>query len=118
MMRKRGFWLLIAVVFSFYNQLFAQASKIEIGVEASPSITFLKGSNFIEKMFNSTVGYSGGISFQYNFGSKIALRTNITLERKGGAGEGEFTDNYGASLGKATISMNFDYLTIPVLVRF
>lgn len=69
-------------------------------------------------MYHGTLGYSGGIAFQHNWGKGIALRTNIAYERKGGEGEFEFTDKYGASIGKGIVNLNFDYLTIPVLLRF
>jgi|DEB19_MinimDraft_2_1074335.scaffolds.fasta_scaffold26154_1 opacity protein-like surface antigen len=117
MSHKSFLFLSIAILFLFCNQLNAQTNKFEIGVEASPSFTFLKGSR-IEKYYNGTLGFSGGISFQYNCGKRTALRTNIAYERKGGEGEFEFTDNYGASIGKGVVNLNFDYLTIPVLVRF
>ncbi len=118
MSQLRIFVLSITFSFLFCSVLNAQTNKFEIGVEVSPSFTFLKGNDFIEKMYNGTLGYSGGISFQYNWGKRIALRTNIAYERKGGEGEFEFTDNYGASIGKGVVNLNFDYLTIPVLVRF
>ena len=118
MSHKSFLFLSIAILFLFCNQLNAQTNKFELGVEVSPSFTFLKGNDFIEKMYNGTLGYSGGISFQYNCGKRIALRTNIAYERKGGEGEFEFTDNYGASIGKGIVNLNFDYLTIPVLLRF
>jgi hypothetical protein len=110
--------LSITVSFLFCSELKAQTNKFEFGVEASPSFTFLKGSDFIEKFYNGTLGYSGGISFQYNFGKRVALRTNIAYERKGGANYGGFTDNYGATIGNSSLNYIFDYLTLPVLVRF
>jgi hypothetical protein len=118
MSRLRIFVLSITLSFLFCIELKAQTNKFEFGVEASPSFTFLKGNDFIEKMYNGTLGYSGGISFQYNWGKRIALRTNIAYERKGGEGEFDFTDNYGASIGKGVVNLNFDYLTIPILVRY
>jgi hypothetical protein len=117
MNQLRIFVLSITVSFLFSSELKAQINKFEFGVEASPSFTFLKGSR-IEKYYNGTLGFSGSITFQYNWGKRIALRTNIAYERKGGEGEFDFTDNYGASIGKGVVNLNFDYLTIPVLVRY
>jgi hypothetical protein len=117
MNQLRIFVLSITVSFLFSSELKAQINKFEFGVEASPSFTFLKGSR-IEKYYNGTLGFSGSITFQYNWRKRIALRTNIAYERKGGEGEFDFTDNYGASIGKGVVNLNFDYLTIPVLVRY
>ena len=118
MSHKSFLFLSIPILFLFCNQLNAQTNKFEIGVEVSPSFTFLKGRDFIEKFYNGTLGYSGGISFQYNFGKKVALRSNISYERKGGAHYGGLTDNYGASIENSSLNYNFDYLTLPILVRF
>ena len=116
MNQKTFFFLSIAFLLSF-SQLNAQTNKFELGVEASPSITFLKGSSFIENFYDPTLGFSGGLSFQYNIGKRIALRTNIAYERKGGISRNNFYYN-GNLIQNSSINFNFDYLTLPILVRF
>lgn len=117
MSQIRIFVLSITLSFLFCSELKAQTNKFELGAEASPSITFLKGSSFIEKMYDPTLGFSGGISFQYNIRKKIGLRTSLAYERKGGINrssilyKGEFFEN-------ASLNFNFDYLTLPILIRF
>jgi len=103
------------LIFTVGNSTFGQTNKIDIGIEGSPSLTFLRSKYITNK--NVTLGFSGGIFFQFNFKKIFSLRTNISYERKGSALNGEATDEYGNSIGKITTHSNFDYLTLPILVR-
>jgi hypothetical protein len=96
---------------------FGQTNKFDIGVEGSPTLTFLRGNAFIDKYHKSTMGFTGGLSFQYNFKKIISLRTNIAFERKGSVLTSQTTDIIGNPLGEITTNTNFDYLTFPILVR-
>lgn len=116
-MNQKTFFLLSIAFLLYFNQLNAQTNKFELGVEASPSITFLKGSSFMENFYDPTLGFSGGFSFQYNIGKRIALRTNIAYERKGGINRNNFYYD-GNLIKNSSINFNFDYLTLPILVRF
>jgi hypothetical protein len=117
MSHKIFLFLSIAILFLFFNHLNAQTNKFELGAEVSPSITFIKGSSFMEDFYDPTFGFSGGFSFQYNIDKRIALRTNLTYERKGGINRNNFY--YDVNLIKnSSINFNFDYLTLPILVRF
>ena len=96
---------------------FGQTNKFDIGVEGSPTITFLRGNAFIDKYHKPTMGFAGGLSFQYNFKKIISLRTNIAFERKGSVLTSQTTDIIGNPLGEKTTNTNFDYLTFPILIR-
>jgi hypothetical protein len=102
---------------TFVNTTLGQTNKFEIGIDGSPTLTFLRGNDFIENNHKSAIGFSGGLFFQFNFKKIISLRTNIAFERKGSAFTSQATDFNGNPLGKITSNTNFDYLTFPILVR-
>ncbi|OFY87283.1 MAG: hypothetical protein A3F72_17450 [Bacteroidetes bacterium RIFCSPLOWO2_12_FULL_35_15] len=53
--------LLLAVI------VFGQQNKIDIGIEGSPSLIFLRGNDIIKKYHKPAIGFSSGLFFQYNF---------------------------------------------------
>jgi hypothetical protein len=93
-------------------------SKIEIGAEGSPSIAFQRGNEFIKKYHSSIMGFSGGVSFQYNFEKIISLRTGLSYEQKGSALK-NFPVLFFSDAIKRNITtyFRFNYLTVPVLAR-
>lgn len=105
--------LLLTVLGTTYGQ----TNKFDIGVEGSPSLIFLRGNDIIDNLHKPTIGFSGGLFFQYNFKKVVSLRTNIAFERKGSVLTSQTTDINGNPLGEITTNTNFDYLTLPVLVR-
>ena len=96
---------------------YGQTNKIDIGVEGSPSLIFLRGNDIIKQWHKPTIGFLGGLFFQFNFKKIGSLRTNIAYERKGSIMTAQTTDINGNPLGEVTTHTNFDYLTLPVLVR-
>lgn len=109
--------LLAGLLFlTFWGTTCGQTNKFDIGVEGSPSLIFLRG-NIIANLGKPTIGFSGGLFFQYNFKRVVSLRTNIAFERKGSVLTYEITNINGNSLGKVTTNTNFDYLILPILVR-
>lgn len=96
---------------------YGQTNKFDIGVEGSPSLIFLRGNDIIDNLHKPTIGFSTGLFFQYNFKKVVSLRTNIAFERKGSVLTSLTTDINGNQLGKMTTNTNFDYLTLPILVR-
>jgi hypothetical protein len=96
---------------------FGQTNKFDIGIEGSPTLTFLWGNDFINNNHKPTIGFIGGLFFQYNFKKIISLRTNFAIERKGSVLTSETTDINGTRVGELTTNTKFDYLTFPILVR-
>jgi hypothetical protein len=96
---------------------FGQRTIFDIGIEGSPTVTFLRGNDFIDNNHKPTTGFTGGLFFQYNFKKIISLRTNIAFERKGSVLTSQTTDINGNPLGEFTTNTHFDYLTLPILVR-
>src|ERR1035437_7314797 len=95
---------------------FGQQTKLNIGLEGGPSLIFLNGNATEKNNSGLTVGYSGGIAFQYNFGSLFSIRTNVDYERKGAYATITISDPYGnKNTGKNHLNLN--YLTAPILLR-
>lgn len=107
----------IGLVIFTTGMAYGQTSSVEIGIEAGPSLISLKGNDAIDNYHKATIGFSAGLLLQYNFKKIISLRTNIAYERKGSIVKSEATNIYGNSLGEMTTNINFDYLTLPILVR-
>lgn len=109
--------LFFGLFFTIAGTTHAQTNKFDIGVEGGPSLISLRGNTIIDQFHASTAGFSGGFSFQYNFQKVISLRTNIAFERKGSVLTSPVVDILGNSLGEASTYSNFEYLTLPILVR-
>ena len=96
---------------------YGQTNKFDIGFEGSPSLIYLRGNDIIKQYHKPTIGFFGGLFFQYNFKKIVSLRTNIAFDRKGSVLTAQATDINGNPLGEVTTHTNFDYLTFPILVR-
>ena len=94
----------------------AQVGKCEIGVEAGAGARYISSRYF---NYDATGGYSFGVNFQYKLNSLLSLRTSLYMERKGAVISGIYiTDEQGVPLGQTNMSIDLDYLTLPVLLRF
>ena len=109
--------LFIGLLFLTIGTSYAQTNRFDIGVEGSPSLISLRGNDYINSNHKTSIGYSGGIFFQYNFKKIISLRTNIAFERKGNMIKTKFSDLNGNPLGELKGISNYDYLILPILVR-
>jgi len=116
-MRNIKSLILGLIILNFGATAYSQTNKFDIGVEGSPSLIYLRGNDIIKQFHKPTIGFSGGLFFQFNFKKIISLRTNIAYERKGSIMTAQTTDINGNPLGKITTNSNFDYLTLPILVR-
>ncbi len=119
---KLSFLVLIILIIG--ERAHSQINKYDMGLEGSPSLTFLRGSlsylgvpDFIDNNHTATIGFSSGIFFQYNLSKVVSLRTNIAFERKGSILTSQVPTINGIPFGEVTINTNFDYLTLPILVR-
>jgi opacity protein-like surface antigen len=97
---------------------FGQTNKFEAGLEFGPSLKSLRGNDFIDDNKDISFGFSVGLTFQYNFPKLISIRTNISYEKKGSSSKFKATDELGNPIGDINFGSNFDYLIIPLLVRF
>ncbi len=115
MIRKTALFLIIQGISTFVN---GQVNKFDIGIEGGPSLTSIRGNDFLAEFQYPTIGYSGGLSLQYNFPKLVSIRTNISYERKGVVAKFNATDINGSVIGEIKTHTFFDYLTIPLLTRF
>ena len=109
--------LILGVLVLISSLIFGQTNQIDIGFEGGPSLISLHGNDMIESYKDLSLGFSGGLTFQYNFSKLISLRTNISFERKGLTTKSQATDEYGNPIGELTFHSNFNYLTLPLLCR-
>jgi hypothetical protein len=105
------------IILTSGTTIYGQTNRFDIGVEGGPSLISLRGNEIIDQYHKPTIGFSAGLFFQFNFKKIVSLRTNIAFERKGSVATMQTTDNNGNPLGEVTTHTNFDYLTLPVLVR-
>ena len=109
--------LLTAIMFSFGTMASGQTNKFDLGVEGSPSYISLWGNEVISRFQETAFGFGGGAFLQYNFNQNFSLRTNIAFERKGSSFRAQSYDINGNLIGTVTRKENFDYLTMPLLIR-
>lgn len=110
---------IITIIFTcvFASAISAQQNKFNIGIEGGPSLINLRG-NGLGFTPDASIGFAGGLTFQYNFPKLLSLRTNIGYERKGAILSNIlFTDANGQTLGTTTLHFNFDYFTMPIMLR-
>jgi hypothetical protein len=109
------------LTFGLTASVLGQQSKFDIGLEGSPSLIFLHGSGITKQYEQPALGFSGGLSFQYNLPKIFSIRTGIAFERKGAEFNYTipFTDQYGKPIDyiKNIEHLHFDYLTAPFLLR-
>lgn len=112
---------LFLLVFLLPLLMFAQAGKSALGIEGGPSLISLRGNPANDSINDPTIGFAGGIFFQYNLPKVFSIRTNIIFERKGTVASGKIwvTDDDGNIKGvsKYKVHTNFDYLSTSILLR-
>jgi hypothetical protein len=100
------------------NTLYAQTSKIDFGLQGSPSLISMRGNEILSDLYYSGMGFSVGISAQFHVNKNTSLVTDLCFERKGAHTDGVITDMLGDVIGTFKSQLQFDYLTLPVLVRY
>lgn len=96
----------------------AQSHKFEIGIQGSPSLIGLRGNEMVNDATQTGLGLSAGIAAQYRLTQKLALQTSIGFERKGSFSKGVILDTSGNTIGDVKCLQQFDYLVLPILLRF
>lgn len=94
-------------------------NKTELSVEAGPNIVSLRGSAPLSAT-KKNVRWSAGVSIVYNFNRKFSIRTIIAYERKGAKLPNTIgvIDSVGTSVGEVTPYLNYDYITLPIHIRY
>lgn len=94
----------------------AQTRPYSIGLQGGTGSTSLRG-NSIVNLHDPGLTFSAGLTFQYPLGKVISLQSGLSYERKGSLLTGQASDVNGNPLGVITSRTNWDYLTLPVLLR-
>lgn len=98
--------------------LTAQRRPFSVGIETGPTSRSFMGDNFMSEDRKFLVGYAQGVSFQYRFTEWFALRSGVTLERKGAKSTITVTNAENEPIGFVNLKHHFDYLSLPILARF
>lgn len=107
--------LILILTAAFALPIAAQGYKYNIGIEGGPGLIHLRGDGL---GLNPGIGFSGGATFQYNFPKVMALRTGLGFERKGAQSyDITICDDAGNALGITQLRLNYDYITLPLLLR-
>ena len=96
---------------------FGQSYKINIGLEASPSITGLRGNETLAQYNKATIGFSTGAFLEYCFREILSIHAGFGLERKVAAAEKNVTDLNGNIIANVPSRSNFDYWFFPIFLK-
>ena len=114
---KHLFYIL-TILFLATKTLYAQTSKIDFGLQGSPSLISMHGNEILSELNQAGLGFSAGISAQFNVHKHWSVVTDINFERKGDHTDGVITDMLGEVIGTFRGQQQFDYLALPILVRY
>jgi len=101
------------VILLFGMQSFAQNEKISIGIKLFPGLSKSVGS--IDTKFKFSMGE--GVQFVSNFGKFIGIETGVQFRSYGFTIEEPLTDENGYIIGQFDIRNNFNYISLPILIR-
>jgi hypothetical protein len=115
MTRSINLVFIILLLSSFSLQ--AQTKKFEFGINGGPSIkrAIIKGS--LDQNAGS-FGFTAGARAEYHLSLRSSLVTNPSFQRKGFNFTIQFTDQYGQNTADSKVRYDFNYIVLPVLVRF
>jgi hypothetical protein len=93
---------------------FAQNEKMSLGVKLIPGMT-----NSTGKLIDTSIkpSYGAGLVFTSNFTSVLGIETGISFRNYGYKSEITFVNSSGQPLGSTNAAFNYDYLSLPLLLR-
>lgn len=96
---------------------YSQHSKISIGLQAIPLISPIRG-NSLTNTYDSRINISPGVTFDYYLSEQTVLNTGLSFERKRAKTEITFLDETGHPITNQDIIINYDYLTLPIILTY
>lgn len=109
---------LLIVLSSFCFLLsYSQESKLYLGVNVAPSINTLRGNASIET-YLAKLSLATNVTLDYFFNENLFLTTGLGYESKGARQESVFTDSSGTSGVSSENTLNFNYLTLPIMYGY
>lgn len=109
--------LFLIFIATLTNVAIGQLYRIDAGIQGGPGYKSLYGNRFLENNKSAGLGFSAGLTFQYNLSKIFAINTGISFERKGSFFKGVAYDVNRNPIGNYRMHGNYDYLTIPLLLR-
>jgi hypothetical protein len=101
-------YVFLSIIIS--SSVFAQSSKLSLGIVGGAGI-----SNAIH--LEPGFGYTSMIDLQYNLSKIFSVNVGFGYEKKSANDDILVADTSGQPLYDLTISQDFEFLTMPVLVR-
>ena len=109
-------FFLLVIVFVFAGTR-AQESKVRVGIEITPTLSWLSGDGIDD--YTSRISVAPGFSFDYLLNEQLAIKTGLIYEPLGVSYTVYLLDNNGAYTGQTReLKNNYDYLTLPVLFSY
>lgn len=107
--------VLLSFIILFCTMAYGQDSKVIVGVELMPSLTWLKFP--LTDVIVPRLVFAGGVSVEYGVNSVFSVKSGLAYVRKGTKGSFTKYDN-GEPLGEVKTKSDYDYLVIPLLASF
>ncbi|MEN9742212.1 MAG: hypothetical protein RLZZ65_17 [Bacteroidota bacterium] len=96
----------------------AQSNKLQLGIQACPSLISLHGNEMVNQATQTGLGFSAGITAEFRLTQKFTLQTSLGVDRKGALSKGFVSDTLGNTIGDYKNHVQFDYIVLPVLLRY
>ena len=106
--------LIIGILLS--TTIFAQ-DNIKIGINAGATYSKFRGNEIIENT-DSKFDFLFGVSVEKNLKEDLSIKTNLNYERKSFSNERIVFDEDGSRIGQTEIITTFNYLSLPVLIKY
>lgn len=107
----------IAFLLFFSTAIYSQ-DKIKIGVNTGITYSSWRGNVIVEN-YESEFSFLTGGYFEYYIKENVSLKSNLNFERKSfNAGERNFVNEFGEFLGTSSITINLDYLSLPIMIKY
>ena len=105
---------IIGILFS--SIIYAQ-NKIRTGINAGATYSKFRGNQLIDNA-DAKIDFLIGVSFEYYLKDNLSIKTNLNYERKSFNNQSFGIDQFGFPTNEVEITTNFDYLTLPILVKY
>ncbi|MDY7396956.1 porin family protein [Aureibaculum sp. 2210JD6-5] len=112
-------YILTALTISlFINTTSFSQNEMRIGINAGANYSKFRGNELIDET-NADFGFLAGVSLEYFLSEKFSLKTNLNFERKSiKKTSNNIVDFEGMPTGEIEIKTNYDYLVLPMLVKY
>lgn len=114
-----------ALLFTFAFSSASHAQNIKLGINAGATYSNFSGIENPNDNFEPEVNFLVGFSAEYLFSEHLALKANLSYDRKSSHGESietflihPFPLEDEILFSKRTIGVRYEYLTLPVMAKW